>query len=215
MAVNELRFKVVLLGDPDVGKTSILLKYTNNEFSETTPTQPVSEKLKKMRVNGREMALEIWDTAGQERYRSLETHYYRDADAALIVYSVTDEESFSSVCDYWLKESLRYLPDETTIPIQLIGNKCDLLSDNSSTNPDSTTIPFDTVREYSEAYDVLPPIECSAKTGYNIDKVFGSVASDLYRRHVKQAPHSRASVHKLSDSDNKMSFSCCGSNTAT
>ena len=64
--------------------------------------------------------LEIWDTAGQERYKSLETHYYRDADAALVIYNIVDEESFASACDYWSKVTQRYLPDEATILIQLV-----------------------------------------------------------------------------------------------
>ena len=215
MAINS--FKLVLLGDPDVGKTSILLRYTDNEFSELTPSQPVSERLKKMRINGKDIVLEIWDTAGQERYKSLETHYYRDADAALLIYSVVDEESFTSVCEYWLKETQRYLPDETTIPIQLVGNKCDLVTSNASVD----NIPLHDVREYTDAYGILPPIECSAKTGHNISKIFHAIASDLYRRHMMHDTHnphsSRKNGRRLMDENEGTTVgdSCCSSGKTT
>ena len=201
MEPSVFQFKLVLLGDPDVGKTSILLRYIENQFSEVTSSQPVSEKLKKVMVNGREMVLEIWDTAGQERYKSLETHYYRDADAAILVYSVVDEESFSSVCDYWLRETQRYLPDEATIPILLVGNKIDLADTMGE------YVPMPSVREYADAYGILKPMECSAKTGHNIHKIFSSVASDLYKRHLKAYPR-RQHGQKLSGEENS-SRSCC------
>ncbi len=209
MAINTSHFKLVLLGDPDVGKTSILLRYTDNTFSELTSTQPVSEKLKKIRINGRDMVLEIWDTAGQERYKSLETHYYRDADAALLVYNIVDEESFTSVCDYWLKETQRYLPDEAVIPIQLVCNKSDLISTDSSVDD---YVPFDDVKEYADAYGILQPIQCSAKTGHNINKIFNVIASELYKTHllkVDDIENCRKVSHNLSE-DTSISSCCFG-----
>lgn len=204
-------FKVVLLGDPDVGKTSILLRYTENEFSEVTPSLPVSEKRKKLRINGKEFELEIWDTAGQERYKSLDTHYYRDADAALLIYNVADEESFTSLCEYWLKETQRYLPDEATIPIQLVGNKCDIAADGdqaSSLCTPNELVPLHLVNEYTEAYGILRPIECSAKTGHNISKIFNVVAGELFKRHIAQNNNRKSVGYKLSDGGNG-NGSCC------
>lgn len=176
------QFKVVLLGDSEVGKTSMIQRYVHNEFTERSSsdrTATSGESTKRIRINNEEMTLEIWDTAGQERYDSLETHFYRDSDAVILVYNVTDVPSFHSACDYWIKESLKHLPDDSHVPIMVIaGNKSDLLDSASD------FVDINTVREFTQSYDLVPPIETSAKTGDNIQRLFHIIATELYKRRL-------------------------------
>ena len=196
-SIGDSKFKIVLLGDSDVGKTSILLRYVDDTFSEKTSNPPLCERTKKVKINGREITLEIWDTAGQERYRSLETHYFREADAAILVYSVVEEESFRNLCDYWLNQILRYLPDDCNIPILLVGNKKDLW-DSSDEH-----VSFSTVQEYADSYDLIHPLQCSAKTGDNIHRVFHVVTSEVYKKYMKSEPRSNKERNTVQNQDSQ------------
>lgn len=205
---EQTKFKIVLLGDKDVGKTSIILRYSLNEFSERTSLTPISEQYKKLSVNGRQMVLELWDTAGQERFKSLETHFFREADAAILVYSVEERESFHSLTSYWMKELIRYVHDDDMLPILVVGNKSDLYDEASE------TVSLAEVTEYTNAYDLPPPIETSAKTNHNIQKLFNLVATELYKRHLHNKPagdvSGQNSREKVSLEDSPSPSFCCG-----
>jgi Ras-related protein Rab-21 len=98
MSIIVPRFKIVLLGEGRVGKTSILLRYTKGEYNDRqTSTLQASYIDKKISIGGNNIQLSIWDTAGQERFHALGPIYYRDADGALLVYDITDIESFTKV----------------------------------------------------------------------------------------------------------------------
>lgn len=118
------RFKVVLLGEGRVGKTSILLRYTKGEYTDRqVSTLQASYLDKKVSVGTTTVQLSIWDTAGQERFHALGPIYYRDASGALLVYDITDAESFNKVKN-WVKELRKIVGNEITIVIA--GNKIDL-----------------------------------------------------------------------------------------
>lgn len=118
------RFKVVLLGEGRVGKTSILLRYTKGEYSDKqVSTLQASYLDKKLTVNGSQVQLSIWDTAGQERFHALGPIYYRDAAGALLVYDITDAESFNKVKN-WVKELKKIVGND--IVIVIAGNKIDM-----------------------------------------------------------------------------------------
>jgi len=119
------KYKIVLLGEGRVGKTSILVRYCRNEYDgKQPPTLNASYMDKRINIGGsKSMGLSIWDTAGQERFHALGPIYYRDADAALIVYDITDAESFTR-CRKWVKELRKIVGDD--IDIAIAGNKVDL-----------------------------------------------------------------------------------------
>lgn len=118
------RFKVVLLGEGRVGKTSILLRYTKGEYSDRqVSTLQASYLDKKLEIGSTKVNLSIWDTAGQERFHALGPIYYRDAAGALLVYDITDAESFNKVKN-WVKELRKIVGTE--IVIVIAGNKIDL-----------------------------------------------------------------------------------------
>jgi Ras-related protein Rab-21 len=120
------RFKVVLLGEGRVGKTSILLRYTKGEYSDKqVSTLQASYLDKKISVGNppTSVQLSIWDTAGQERFHALGPIYYRDASGALLVYDITDLESFNKV-QTWVKELRKIVGND--IVIVIAGNKIDM-----------------------------------------------------------------------------------------
>jgi Ras-related protein Rab-21 len=128
-------FKVVLLGESNVGKTSILLRYTKNEFSlrqEVTVQTNCIDKI--IYLTSTSVKLSIWDTAGSEKYNALAPLYYRDADGAILVYDVTEEKSFDRI-KYWVNELKKVVGHE--IKVAIVGNKIDkgnrILSDEDAT----------------------------------------------------------------------------------
>jgi len=122
MAVEPLEVKVVIVGDSDVGKTSLSIRYCHGEFESHQPTIGANFLKVRVVVNGAELSLQIWDTAGQERFRSMAPMYYRGAKAAICVFDVTNEESFHRVSS-WLRD-LKPFADPNCV-ICLAGNKCD------------------------------------------------------------------------------------------
>ena len=119
-----MRLKVVLLGEGRVGKTSILLRYVRDEFAEKQQSTLQASYLdKRISVGTTNAQMSVWDTAGQERFHALGPIYYRDADGALLVYDITDAESFNKV-KKWIKELRKIVGND--IVIVIAGNKVDL-----------------------------------------------------------------------------------------
>jgi len=123
--MGDLRnFKVVLLGEGCVGKTSLMLRYCQNQFNDKHLTTIQASFLsKKLTVDGVRVNLAIWDTAGQEKFHALGPIYYRDSNGAILVYDITDRDSFDRVQN-WVKELRKMLGEE--IVLVIAGNKCDL-----------------------------------------------------------------------------------------
>ncbi|TKR94700.1 hypothetical protein L596_008958 [Steinernema carpocapsae] len=156
------QFKLVLLGESAVGKTSLILPDANEK------TLGASLVTKNVRLGDEtKVKFEIWDTAGQERYRSLAPMYYRHAQAALVVYDITDQRSFKKARS-WVKELRRQVVHD--IVIVLLGNKVDLCADRF--------VEFDEGQDYAQANNLMF-METSAKTGHNVDRVFLEIAQRL------------------------------------
>eukprot|EP01116_Phalansterium_solitarium_P018185 TRINITY_DN4723_c0_g2_i1.p1 TRINITY_DN4723_c0_g2~~TRINITY_DN4723_c0_g2_i1.p1 ORF type:complete len:203 (-),score=35.79 TRINITY_DN4723_c0_g2_i1:61-669(-) len=120
----EKAFKVVLLGEGAVGKTSTVMRYCTNTFTDRhESTVQGSFKAKRLNIDGERVLLNIWDTAGQERFHALGPIYYREAQGAVLVYDITDMDSFTRVQN-WVKELRKMLGNDVTLAIA--GNKCDL-----------------------------------------------------------------------------------------
>jgi small GTP-binding protein len=120
---NPMEIKVCIIGDTDVGKTSLSTRYCHGEFpNNSTPTIGASFLQRRVVVDNTEISLQIWDTAGQERFRSMAPMYYRGAKAAICVFDVTNEESFNRVST-WLRDLKSHA--DPNVVICLAGNKCD------------------------------------------------------------------------------------------
>ena len=118
-------YKIVLVGDSGIGKSSILQKYTRDEFSDNyINTIGVDFAVKTIEINGKNIKLQIWDTAGQERFRTITGAYYRGAMGLIIVYDVTNKESFDHL-PYWMEE---VQANANRDPVKVMGgNKSDMI----------------------------------------------------------------------------------------
>lgn len=161
--------KLVLLGDSGVGKSSIAMRYVNNVFSEAFEVTIGGGYLQQIvrLKDGTSLKLDIWDTGGQERYRALLQLYYRDADAALITYDVTNARSLEN-CEYWVNELRR---TEENCILCLVANKIDVPAEEKKIDPKDE-------KDFADKYGMMH-FETSAKTGENINKLFEAVAHKI------------------------------------
>jgi len=150
--VKEYRLKVVFVGSPGVGKTSLIKRYVNNFFSHAyKATVGADFALKVIDVDAKtRVHLQIWDIAGQERFGTMTKVYYRNATAAVIVYDMTELKTFDTV-DNWRKDIKEKLDDHSgdRIPILVLGNKVDAASKESEAT--SNVVPNATAEAYVEA----------------------------------------------------------------
>ena len=156
-------FKVLLLGDSDVGKSSLILRYTDETFnSKLVNSIGVDFKMKKKEIDGKVIKVQIWDTAGHERFRSITYSYYRGANAIIIVFDLSDKKSFVSITE-WLKQIEKHAKEN--VFKFLVGNKSDLVEERKVT--------YEEAKQYADEHE-LPYIETSAKEGININELFDS-----------------------------------------
>ncbi|XP_042506566.1 ras-related protein RABC2a-like [Macadamia integrifolia] len=159
-------FKILLIGDSGVGKSSLLVSFISNSVEDLTPTIGVDFKVKQLNIDGKRMKLTIWDTAGQERFRTLTSSYYRGAQGIILVYDVTRRETFTNLTDVWAKEIELYSTNQGCIKM-LVGNKVDKESERAVTKEEGMAL----AQEYGCLF-----LECSAKTRENIEKCFEELA---------------------------------------
>ncbi|CCK69273.1 Rab family GTPase YPT52 KNAG_0C01600 [Huiozyma naganishii CBS 8797] len=176
-----LQFKLVLLGDSSVGKSSIVHRFVKDTFDElresTIGAAFLSQTIKVESEDQQEVVIkfEIWDTAGQERYKSLAPMYYRNANAALVVYDVTQEDSLNKA-KAWVEELKNKVGDEDLV-IFLVGNKVDLCE--GSDNEDKRAVAATLAKQYAEDQGLMFD-EVSAKTGHGVKEVFQAIGQRLY-----------------------------------
>ena len=166
----EKLFKILLLGDSSVGKSSLFLSFMDKSWNETfVPTIGVDFKIKTINVNNMNIKFQVWDTAGQERFRTIISSYYKGAHGILLVYDITLKESFESLND-WLNE-IKKNTSKNIVKV-LIGNKIDL--------NDKRIISFDEAKEFADNNN-MKYIETSAKTATNVDQAFGLIGVELMK----------------------------------
>jgi small GTP-binding protein len=121
---TDFTFKILTIGESGVGKTCILLRYSDDKFMKNhLTTIGIDYKAKVINLSGKSIKLKIWDTAGQDRFRNITQQYYKGADGIVLVYDVTDRGSFEKVRD-WMKQ-IQIYTQKDAIGMVLLGNKCD------------------------------------------------------------------------------------------
>lgn len=182
-------FKLLLIGDPGVGKTSLLLKFGDSTYSENHIG--IDFKLRTIKQDDKIIKLQIWNTAGQERFRTITSSYYRGARGLFVVYDVTNQESFSNLNE-WFDEIDKHVSKDV-IKV-LVGNKVDMETEK--------VVDYTAAEEYAKRLEV-PFLETSAKNGTNVEQALMTMATEIKNRMgpiTSDSPDSKPSV-KINASD--------------
>ncbi|MFW9946287.1 MAG: Rab family GTPase [Candidatus Odinarchaeota archaeon] len=167
----DYKFKIAIVGDPGVGKTSLILRYTNNAFRRSyIPTLGVHVSDKIFKVEDSTVQLVLWDIAGQVKFETMRQQFYLGSDAILLIFDLTNEKSFENLSNWYLdvKNQLKNRPDLVGF---IVGNKKDLIEE--------LKISAEKAIELANSQN-LGYIETSALTGENVDSAFNDLANKLY-----------------------------------
>jgi len=173
--VKEFVFKIVVLGDAAVGKTSLINMYIEQSFSEDyKPTLGANIIRKDVHVDeiNASVRLIMWDLAGQEKYNVIRSMYFQGCVGALLVYDVTRNNTFETIDSKWLKDFKKYVKKEGTYI--LIGNKIDLNDDRVVSTEEG--------EKYAKQIDASDFIETSAKYGENVEQAFSNLVNQILRK---------------------------------
>ena len=165
MSTNYI-IKILTLGETQVGKTSIVLRYSEDKFNyNKIATIGIDFKIKIIRKGNEKIKVSIYDTAGQERFQNIVKHYYKGANGVLLIYDITKRDTFKKL-DFWIEDLKENADNIDNLFIYLIGNKNDM--------EEKREVSFQEATDFAKDKK-LPYIEVSAKTGNNIKKLFDEV----------------------------------------
>lgn len=192
-------FKVLLIGDSSVGKTSVLLRYVDDTFNpEFQTTIGVDFKISTFQLNGKVIKLQLWDTAGQDRFKNIVASYYRGAHGIMLTFDITNLTSFQNITR-WYDEAQNYL--QKSVPKLLIGNKSDLASQR--------TVKIEEAKALADRLGV-EYVETSAKNSQNVKLAFESLSrSILNNAPSSSTPTTVTRSTKVNQSKPVQSTGCC------
>ena len=180
MAKDEVSCKILILGESKVGKSSILNQFSDRSFTENLPpTLGIDYKIMKMLVEETDVKLQIWDTAGQERFRSITESFYRGCHGVLLVFDVTDRDTFDKIKG-WIMNI--HEKAGKNIMICIVGNKIDLKGGNGV-----ETVSTYEVEELAQAHGVKYFL-VSAKENINIHIAFEYLAKEIKQKIINSTP---------------------------
>ncbi|KAF2359907.1 Small GTP-binding protein domain [Trinorchestia longiramus] len=170
-------FKVIVIGDSNVGKTCLTFRFCNGNFPRTAATIGVDFREKKLNIGGEDIVLQLWDTAGQERFRrSMVQHYYRNVHAVVLVYDVTRTSSFQSLRNWLVECNRQGLTD--AVPRLMIGNKCDQM--------DRVTVSTSTAQRFADLHNMPVCFTTASSSSYDLHNMhvcFTTASSSSYDLH--------------------------------
>ena len=197
---NNLTFKIITLGNPGVGKTSIIQRYLRNIFDDNSmSTVGIQFSYKEVKLDNNEsINLKLIDTGGQERYRSMSKSYFRNTDGVLFVFSLNNSESFKEITE-WIQIFNENNNGKGNMPRYLVGNKCDLQKEIEQEKIDAIA------NNYNLKY-----YETSAKENVEIDKLFEDISIILYQgsNSNKNTEQKKIKINSQLQEENKK-HSCC------
>ncbi|CAG8795792.1 28253_t:CDS:2, partial [Dentiscutata erythropus] len=163
--LSDYLFKLLLIGDSGVGKSCLLLRFADDTYTESYIS--TIGKIRTIELEGKTVKLQIWDTAGQERFRTITSSYYRGAHGIIVVYDVTDQDTFHNV-KQWLQEIDRYACEG--VNKLLVGNKSDLQN--------KKVVEYTVAKEFADHLNI-PFLETSAKNATNVEQAFLTMAKQI------------------------------------
>mmetsp|Transcript_4257 Transcript_4257/g.7044 ORF Transcript_4257/g.7044 Transcript_4257/m.7044 type:complete len:212 (+) Transcript_4257:97-732(+) len=168
-------FKYVVVGDSSVGKSCLLLNFTDKRFrQEHDMTIGVEFGTRSVHIDGQNIKLQVWDTAGQERFQSISRSYYRGTAGALLVYDISRRETFNNLL-HWMQDVKAHASKE--VVIMLVGNKSDL---------NRREVSYEEGARFAKEHGLIFT-ETSAKTSENVDEAFVGTAKEIYKKLQSQA----------------------------
>ncbi len=199
----DITLKIIILGDSNVGKTSLLLSYTDNYFPDShIATIGIDYKIKTLTINGVQLKLQIWDTSGQERFRSMTHTFLKTANGIVFAYDITNKKSFEGIKD-WIKDAENNGAGFEKI---LIGNKCDLEGKRE--------VSKDMLDKFGNKKKIKT-FETSAKTNINVTDSFDYLAKLIVKDKTKEEIIEKFGERNESiniskkKSENKSKKECC------
>ena len=169
-------FKVLLVGNSDVGKSSLILRYVDQIWNDVfVPTIGVDFKVKSLEIENKSIKLQIWDTAGQERFRNVISSYFKGAHGILLIFDITSRDSFKEL-ENWLAEVEKNA--STQILKILIGNKCDLEEEREISKDEGEAFAMRNGMQY---------IETSAKINTNVNEAFEALSKIMVEYYSKKS----------------------------
>lgn len=197
----DVLYRLVLIGDSGVGKTAILLRYSDNVYNSSfISTIGIDFRIKTIELQGKRIKLQIWDTAGQEQFHSVASSYYRNAHGIMLIYDITNAQSFIHVTK-WVNNISKNSP--SSIKQLLIGNKCD-------TDESKRVIEKDRGSTLAQELD-MPFLETSAKMDVNIDAAFELITKLIMDGDLERVRKDSIEVRRSNDSSDsvKKKTKCC------
>jgi small GTP-binding protein len=190
MGDESMQIKLLTIGDSNVGKSWLLLRWAeppgkfNPKSTTAMPTIGIDFKNKDVQIDGKRVKLQIWDTAGQERFRTITTSYYRNSHGILLVYDITDRNSFTNMRN-WISQI--QLNADINVNKILIGNKCDLQQLRQVTFEEGESL----AREFK-----MPFMETSAMNDINVERAFMLIATETKIRMETNPPSTTNKLKK-------------------
>ena len=194
----DLLIKALLIGDSNVGKTTIIGKYLDKNFSEKTlNTVGLDLKYVKLNINDMKIKLQLWDTAGQERFRSMTTSYYRAVNVIIIVFDVTSQNSFDHIKE-WMNNIKQFA--KLGVMKVIVGNKIDL--------NDERIVTYNEGKNFAESFNIKY-FETSAVTREGIVELFETICKDYSKTNRKKSIDSNIKLDNIKSEDNDNNVGCC------
>ena len=194
----DFKFRLVLIGNSGVGKTSLVTKYVDNFFSLSfVATAGVDFKIKTLNIDGKTIKLQIWDTAGQERFSSISPMYTRKADGVVLIYDITDDNSIESISK-WMDNIKEHTPDN--VKQVLIGNKID--------RKEKRVVSTEKGEKLAKSLGI-PFFETSAFTGCNVNDAFEALVKTIADKYDESITHESGGIKLEKPCGTHFSKSCC------
>ena len=192
----DVKYKIMVLGESKVGKTSLIKRYTKDQFGGvylTTVGMDFQDKI--IEIEDKKVRLQVWDTAGQERFRNVTKSYFQSSRGLLVVYDITDKESFEKI-NFWIENIKNNAPEN--VKLILVGNKCDLANERQ--------VSYEEGEKKASNYNIKS-FESSAKDGTNVNELFFYLANEIYQDEKTKGKDNKKTVQL--DSKKKGKKGCC------
>jgi Ras-related protein Rab-11A len=203
MAKDEIGIKVTLIGESSVGKTSIINRYTRDDFAQDLEsTLGANYSQKKIVRHGKKIRLDLWDTAGQEKYRAIGRHFYKESYIVCLVYDITSKSSFENIKKIWYPELKEY--GEKLKILALVGNKIDKYLEEE--------VKEDEAQKFADEIKAIYK-RTSAMEGTNIEELFNILAdkylSDIAGIIKADGDDGKITIKKENNSQTQKKKGCC------